>query len=80
MQPTHIFSVNLSDLYKRPLILSLLRMFSIGIGQGASTSLVTGIARAGNGKAEFVYGTDRLQAKVRHTYDVSSMARKKDTL
>ena len=43
-------------------------MFSIGIGQGAYTSLVTGIARAGNGKAEFVYGTDRLQAKVRDTY------------
>ena len=49
-------------------VLSLPRMFSIGIGQGASTSLVTGIARAGNGKAEFVYGTDRLQAKVRDTY------------
>ena len=55
-------------------------MFSIGIGQGASTSLVTGIARAGNGKAEFVYGTDRLQAKVRNTCGISSTARKKDTI
>ena len=41
------------------------RMFSIGIGSGASTSLVKGIARAGNGREEFVHGTDRLQAKVR---------------
>ena len=42
----------------------IFRMFSIGIGEGASTSLVRGTARAGRGQAEIVTGKDRLQAKV----------------
>lgn len=30
------------------------RLFSIGLGEGASTSLVSGMARAGQGKAIFI--------------------------
>ena len=49
-------------------------MFTFGIGSGVSTELVKGIARAGNGRAEFVYEGERMQPKVHccmsylHTY------------
>ena len=40
------------------------RCFTFGIGSGASTALVEGLARAGNGTAEFVKHGERMQPKV----------------
>ncbi|XP_074838771.1 von Willebrand factor A domain-containing protein 5A-like isoform X1 [Carettochelys insculpta] len=40
------------------------RCFSFGIGEGASTALIKGIARAAGGSAEFITGQERLQPKV----------------
>ncbi|XP_041919262.1 von Willebrand factor A domain-containing protein 5A-like isoform X1 [Alosa sapidissima] len=40
------------------------RCFSFGIGQGASTALITGLAKEGSGHAQFITGTDRMQPKV----------------
>uniref|UniRef100_F6T0E2 von Willebrand factor A domain-containing protein 5A n=1 Tax=Monodelphis domestica TaxID=13616 RepID=F6T0E2_MONDO len=39
------------------------RCFSFGIGEGASTSLIKGIARASGGTAEFIMDKDRMQLK-----------------
>ncbi|XP_056128573.1 von Willebrand factor A domain-containing protein 5A-like [Rhinichthys klamathensis goyatoka] len=40
------------------------RCFSFGIGEGASSALITGMAREGSGHAQFITGTDRMQPKV----------------
>lgn len=40
------------------------RFFSLGIGVGASTSLVEGIARAGDGFAQFVGENEKMEKKV----------------
>ncbi|XP_046842404.1 von Willebrand factor A domain-containing protein 5A-like [Xenia sp. Carnegie-2017] len=40
------------------------RCFSFGIGSGASTTLVKGIAHAGKGAAEFIVSGERMQPKV----------------
>ncbi|XP_036441174.1 von Willebrand factor A domain-containing protein 5A-like [Colossoma macropomum] len=40
------------------------RCFTFGIGQGASTALITGMAREGRGFAQFITSNDRLQLKV----------------
>ena len=40
------------------------RVFTFGIGSGASTALVRGLARAGNGTAEFIQQGERMQPKV----------------
>jgi hypothetical protein len=40
------------------------RVFTFGIGSGASTALVNGLAKAGNGSAEFIKENERMQSKV----------------
>ncbi|XP_054598870.2 von Willebrand factor A domain-containing protein 5A isoform X3 [Nothobranchius furzeri] len=40
------------------------RCFSFGIGEGANSALINGIAKAGGGHAQFITGTDRMQPKV----------------
>ncbi|XP_049339519.1 von Willebrand factor A domain-containing protein 5A isoform X12 [Astyanax mexicanus] len=40
------------------------RCFTFGIGKGASTALITGMAKEGRGTAQFITGSDRLQLKV----------------
>ncbi|XP_072107018.1 von Willebrand factor A domain-containing protein 5A-like [Mobula birostris] len=43
------------------------RCFSFGIGEGASTALIKGIAKAANGSYEFITGEDRMEPKVLRT-------------
>nr|XP_057936983.1 von Willebrand factor A domain-containing protein 5A-like isoform X3 [Doryrhamphus excisus] len=40
------------------------RCFSFGIGEGASTALINGLAKEGGGHPQFITGADRMQAKV----------------
>ncbi|XP_026196015.1 von Willebrand factor A domain-containing protein 5A-like isoform X2 [Anabas testudineus] len=40
------------------------RCFSFGIGEGASTALINGLAKNGGGHAQFISGADRMQPKV----------------
>uniref|UniRef100_A0A669CZ12 VWFA domain-containing protein n=1 Tax=Oreochromis niloticus TaxID=8128 RepID=A0A669CZ12_ORENI len=40
------------------------RCFSFGIGEGASSALINGMAKEGGGHPQFITGTDRMQPKV----------------
>ena len=57
-------SESISGIPDQFLSFSLPRCFTFGIGSGASTALVKGLAKAGNGTAEFVQHGERLQPKV----------------
>uniref|UniRef100_A0A3Q4HBV2 von Willebrand factor A domain-containing protein 5A-like n=1 Tax=Neolamprologus brichardi TaxID=32507 RepID=A0A3Q4HBV2_NEOBR len=39
------------------------RCFSFGIGEGASSAVINGMAKEGGGHAQFITGTDRMQPK-----------------
>ncbi|BHF79403.1 von Willebrand factor A domain-containing protein 5A [Sparganum proliferum] len=61
------------DIVNQTEVISLVRrnaktthLFAIGLGDGASTSLVTGVARAGGGESAFVRNAQRLQPVVLH--------------
>ena len=51
-------------------LFTVFRVFTVGIGSGVSSSLINGVARAGNGKAEFIMGKDRIQPKVNYNYKI----------
>ncbi|MED6288396.1 hypothetical protein CHARACLAT_026089, partial [Characodon lateralis] len=40
------------------------RCFSFGIGEGASSALISGMAKEGGGHPQFITGTERMQPKV----------------
>ncbi|XP_064880120.1 von Willebrand factor A domain-containing protein 5A-like [Oncorhynchus nerka] len=40
------------------------RCFSFGVGEGASTALISGVAKQARGHAQFITGQDRMQPKV----------------
>uniref|UniRef100_A0A8C7MCK5 von Willebrand factor A domain-containing protein 5A-like n=1 Tax=Oncorhynchus kisutch TaxID=8019 RepID=A0A8C7MCK5_ONCKI len=40
------------------------RCFSFGIGEGASSALISGVAKQGGGHSQFITGQDRMQPKV----------------
>ena len=44
------------------------RIFAFGIGAGASHHLVSGLARAGGGAAEYIYPGERIEPKVVRTF------------
>ncbi|KAJ8278419.1 hypothetical protein GJAV_G00087410 [Gymnothorax javanicus] len=70
-QPRQLFIFTDGEVWNTKDILDLVkrhalshRCFSFGIGEGASTALIKGMAKEGSGHAQFITGTERLQPKV----------------
>ncbi|XP_036441173.1 von Willebrand factor A domain-containing protein 5A-like [Colossoma macropomum] len=69
--PRQVFVFTDGEVFNTKEILDLVRThsrshrcFTFGIGQGASTALITGMATEGRGIAQFITSDDRLQLKV----------------
>ncbi|KAL6479336.1 hypothetical protein MHYP_G00127690 [Metynnis hypsauchen] len=69
--PKQVFVFTDGEVFNTKEILDLVRThsrshrcFTFGIGQGASTALITGMAKEGRGIAQFITSNDRLQLKV----------------
>uniref|UniRef100_A0A671W9Z6 VIT domain-containing protein n=1 Tax=Sparus aurata TaxID=8175 RepID=A0A671W9Z6_SPAAU len=70
-QPRQVFVFTDGEVWNTKEIISLVkknsgshRCFSFGIGEGASSALINGLAKEGGGHAQFITGADRMQPKV----------------
>uniref|UniRef100_A0A3B4UDD5 von Willebrand factor A domain-containing protein 5A-like n=1 Tax=Seriola dumerili TaxID=41447 RepID=A0A3B4UDD5_SERDU len=71
-QPRQLFVFTDGEVFNTKEVINLVktnsgshRCFSFGIGEGASSALINGLAKEGGGHAQFITGTDRMQPKVR---------------
>ncbi|XP_060929298.1 von Willebrand factor A domain-containing protein 5A-like isoform X2 [Limanda limanda] len=70
-QPRQVFVFTDGEVFNTKEVIHLVkknsgshRCFSFGIGEGASSALINGLAKEGGGHAQFITGTDRMQPKV----------------
>ncbi|XP_069390574.1 von Willebrand factor A domain-containing protein 5A-like isoform X2 [Paralichthys olivaceus] len=70
-QPRQLFVFTDGDVCNTKEVINLVkknsdfhRCFSFGIGEGASSALINGLAKEGGGHAQFITGTDKMQPKV----------------
>ncbi|XP_056230383.1 von Willebrand factor A domain-containing protein 5A-like isoform X1 [Seriola aureovittata] len=70
-QPRQLFVFTDGEVFNTKEVINLVkknsgshRCFSFGIGEGASSALINGLAKEGGGHAQFITETDRMQPKV----------------
>ncbi|XP_049433031.1 von Willebrand factor A domain-containing protein 5A-like isoform X2 [Epinephelus fuscoguttatus] len=70
-QPRQLFVFTDGEVWNTKEVISLVkknsgshRCFSFGIGEGASSALINGLAKEGGGHAQFITGKERMQPKV----------------